>query len=140
MDIHRTSDIVNVPYTSFQLRVKCLQCVFKCRGEQPIMNEVTKKKFAERLIYLLTRRFGITPKNVRKYSFDFTVRFNLKHNFNKDTKMTGEDWFHRFMQRNKKITIRKLEDLFRTTVLCELYGTSEGTLRPSLVMDSPKCC
>lgn len=64
------------------------------------MDIITEKKFAERLIYLANRGFGITLKNVWKYAYDFVVRYNLKHNFNTDAKIAGEDWFHRFMLRH----------------------------------------
>lgn len=91
MTICRASDIFDVSYTSLQRRVTCSQGVIKRCGGQSIMDEVAEKKFAERLIYLATRGFGITPKNVRKYAFDFVTRQNLQHNFNTNTKMTGED-------------------------------------------------
>lgn len=48
--------------------------------------------------------------------FEFAIRHNLKHNFNTHTKIAGEDWLHRFMQRNNEITIRKPEGLSRARI------------------------
>lgn len=62
------------------------------------MNKVSGKKFSERLIYLASQGFGIPPKNVRKYAFDFAVLHGLNCNFNIENKIAGEDWFHRFMK------------------------------------------
>ncbi|XP_020287527.1 uncharacterized protein LOC109856551 [Pseudomyrmex gracilis] len=145
MTLRQASDIFNVPYTTLQRRVTC-QDVIKRRGGQPIMNTVAEKLFAKRLIYLATRGFGITPKNVRKYAFDFVIRHNLKHNFNTNAKMAGEDWFHRFMQRNKEITIRKPESLSRARCngmqeekVRDFYKMLEKVIDDNNLWDRPEC-
>lgn len=113
MTMRQAAEIYNVPYTSLQRRISSNQNVVKCRGWQPIMDEEAEKQLADRLIHLASRGFGITPKNVRKYAYDFAVLHNLKHTFNTDKKMAGQDWFRRFIKRNKNITIRKPEGLSR---------------------------
>lgn len=95
LTIRRAAEAYNVPYTSLQRRVTCSRGVTNRRGGQQAMNED-----GDRLVHLVSRGFGITPKAVRKYAFEYAERKNLKHNFNKNVKMAREDWFHRFMQYN----------------------------------------
>ena len=110
------------------------------------MDPETEKKFADRLIYLASRGFGITPKNVRKYVFDFVRRHGLKHNFNTEKEMAGEDWFHKFMKRNKNITIRKPEGLSRTRIngmekdkVANFYKTLEKVIDDNNLRGRPEC-
>lgn len=110
------------------------------------MDEVAEKKFAERFIYLATRGFGITPKNVCKYAFNFATRRNLQHNFNTNTKMSGEDWFHRFLQRNKEVAIRIPKGLSRARIngiqeekVKEFYKMLEKVIDDNNLRGRPEC-
>lgn len=116
MSLRGAADSYDIPYTTLQRRVAFAGSVIKHRGGQPVLDVVAEKKFADRLIYLANRGFYITSKNIRKYAFDFAVRHNLKHNFNIDAKMAGEDWFHRFMLRNHNVIIRKPEGLSKARI------------------------
>ncbi|XP_030037458.2 uncharacterized protein LOC115452977 [Manduca sexta] len=52
--------------------------------------------------------YGCTATQIRKVAFDYAESMNLKHNFNKVTKMAGRDWLTAFMARNN-ISVRKPE-------------------------------
>ncbi|CAG4936820.1 unnamed protein product [Parnassius apollo] len=113
LTLRKAAEIFAVPFTSLQRRVTLSRGIIKRRGGQPALDENAEKKLADRLLHLASRGFGITPKAVRKYAFEFAERQNIKHKFDRNAGMAGQDWFHRFMQRNKKLTIRKPEGLSR---------------------------
>ncbi|KAL3277197.1 hypothetical protein HHI36_012548 [Cryptolaemus montrouzieri] len=108
LTLRKAAEIFAVPYTSLQRRVNLSRGIVKRRGEQPALDENAETKLADRLLHLASRDFGITPKAVRKYAFEFAERQNIKHKFDKSSGIAGQDWFHRFMQRNKKLTIRRV--------------------------------
>lgn len=72
---------------------------------------------AKRLLHLASRGFGTTPKAVRKYAFEFAEHQQIKHKFNRTAGMPGQDWFHRFMERNEELTIRKPKGLSRARMV-----------------------
>ncbi|CAG4974306.1 unnamed protein product [Parnassius apollo] len=113
LTLRKAAEIFAVPFTSLQRRVTLSRGIIKRRDGQPALDENAEKKLADRLLHLASRGFGITPKAVRKYAFEFAERQNIKHKFDRNAGMAGQDWFHRFMQRNKKLTIRKPEGLSR---------------------------
>lgn len=146
MTLRRAADFYEVPYTTLQRRVAFTGSVIKHPGGQPVMDIAAEIKLADRLIYLANRGFGITPKNVRKYAFEFAVRHNLKHNFNTEAKMAGEDWFHRFRLRNKNVTIRKPEGLSRARIngmqkekVTDFYKVLEKVIDDNNLRGKPEC-
>lgn len=95
---------------------------------------------------MASRGFGITPKAVRKYAFEFAERQNIKHKFDRSAGMAGQDWFHRFMQRNKKLTIRKPEGLSRARIdgmkkekVAEFFNTLETVVDNNNLRGRPEC-
>lgn len=144
--LRRAVDCYEIPYTTLQRRVASTGSIIKHRGGQPVMDIAAEKTFADRLIYLANRGFGITPKNVRKYAFHFAIRHNLKHNFNNNAKMAGEDWFHRFILRNKNITIRKPEGLSRARIngmqeekVKHFYEVLQKVIEDNNLQGRPEC-
>lgn len=97
-------------------------------------------------MHLANRGFRITPKAVCKYAFEFAERQKIKHKFNKRAGMAGQDWFHRFMKRNKKLTIRKPEGLSRARIdgmkkekVAEFFKTLETVVDNKNLRGKPEC-
>ncbi|KAF2896534.1 hypothetical protein ILUMI_09641 [Ignelater luminosus] len=122
--IRKAAEIYNVPYSLQRL----------------------SPGLANRLTYLAGRGFGITPKAVRKYTFEFVECQNIKHKFNKKSGMAEEDWFHRFMKRNQHLSIRKPEGLPRARIngmkkekVAEFYKTLENMVEENDFRGKPEC-
>ncbi|CAG5035003.1 unnamed protein product [Parnassius apollo] len=146
LTLRKAAEIFAVPFTSLQRRVTLSRGIIKRRGGQPALDENAEKKLADRLLHLASRGFGITPKAVRKYAFEFAERQNIKHKFDRNAGMAGQDWFHRFMQRNKKLTIRKPEGLSRARCdgmkkekVAEFFNTLETVVDNNNLRGKPEC-
>lgn len=146
LTLRRAAEIYELPYTSLQRRVSFSRGVIKTRGGQPAFDQNAEKVLADRLLHLANRGFGITPKAVRKYAFEFAERQKIKHKFNKKVGMAGQDWFHRFMERNKELTIRKPEGLSRARIdgmkrekVAEFFKTLETVVDKTNLRGRPEC-
>lgn len=146
LSVRQAAETYNVPYTSLQRRTTLSRGVIKRRGGQQTMDIDTEKQFADRLLHLSNRGFGITPKAVRKYAFQFAECKNIKHSFNKKTEIAGEDWFHRFMTRNPELSIRKPEGLSRARIngmkkekVTEFFKTLENVVEHNDLRGKPEC-
>lgn len=146
LTLRKAAEIFAIPFTSLQRRVTLSKGIIKRRGGQPTLDENAEKKLADRLLHLASRGFGITPKAVRKYAFEFAERQNIKHKFDRSAGMAGQDWFHRFMQRNKKLTIRKPEGLSRARIdgmkkekVAEFFNTLETVVDNKNLRGRPEC-
>lgn len=146
LTLRRAAEIYELPYTSLQRRVSFSRGVIKTRGGQPALDENAEKILVDRLLHLASRGFGITPKAVRKYAFEFAERQKIKHNFNRKIGMAGQDWFHRFMKRNKELTIRKPEGLSRARIdgmkrekVAEFFKTLETVVEKTNLRGRPEC-
>ncbi|KAJ4451383.1 hypothetical protein ANN_02845 [Periplaneta americana] len=53
--------------------------------------------------------YGLTVKDVRQLAFQLAERNQLKHPFNKNTGLAGEDWFEGFKKRHPEISLRSPE-------------------------------
>ncbi|CAH2089064.1 unnamed protein product [Euphydryas editha] len=146
LTLRQAAKIYELPYTTLQRRVCSSRGLIKTRGGQPALDENAEKILVDRLLHLAGRGFGITPKAVRKYAFEFAERQKLKHNFNRKLEMAGQDWFHRFMKRNKKLTIRKPEVLSRASIdgmkkekVAEFFKTLETVVDKTNLRGRPEC-
>ncbi|CAB3252682.1 unnamed protein product [Arctia plantaginis] len=146
LTLRKAAEIFAVPFTSLQRRVTSSRGIIKRRGGQPALDENAEKKLADRLLHLASRGFGITPKAVRKYAFEFAERQNMEHKFDRNAGMAGQDWFHRFMQRNKKLTIRKPEGLSRARIdgmkkekVTEFFNTLKTVVDINNLRGRPEC-
>lgn len=81
-----------------------------------------------------------------KYAFEFAERQKIIHKFNKEVGMAGQDWFHRFMKRNKELTIRKPEGLSRARIdgmkrekVAKFFETLETVVDKTNLRRRPEC-
>lgn len=146
LTLRRAAEIYELPYTSLQRRVSLSGGVIKTRGGQPTLDKNSEKILADRLLHLASRGFGITPKAVRKYVFEFAERQKIEHKFNREVGMAGQDWFHRFMERNKELTIRKPEGLSRARIdgmkkekVAEFFKTLKTVVDKTNLRGRPEC-
>ncbi|KAJ8956451.1 hypothetical protein NQ318_010765 [Aromia moschata] len=54
--------------------------------------------------------FGLTPKQLRKFAFQYAIHNNLRIPSNlAENKMAGPDWYTQFIKRNKSLSLRSPE-------------------------------
>ena len=51
--------------------------------------------------------FGVTLTELRRMAYEYAERNNIKHNFNKATKLVGKDWAQAFIKINPQVSLRK---------------------------------
>lgn len=146
LSIRRAADVYGVPFTSLQRRVSMTRGVIKNRGGQQTLTKQDEKMLADRLLNLAKRGFGLTPQALRKYAYVFAERKQIKHTFNKNARMAGEDWFHRFLQRNEQLSIRKPEGLSRARIngmtkekVADFFNTLEKVIDTNNLRGKPEC-
>lgn len=114
MGLRKAAETYGLPYTTLQRRVSApADKTIGNMGRKPVLSQELEDALSRRLIELSKRGFGLTPTSVRKYVFHFAVERGLKHNFNMEKEMAGEDWFHSFMGRHPGLSIRKPKSISR---------------------------
>ena len=94
----------NIPRNT--LRRHWLKKIKKLPGSKHLGRESTlgpdaENELVEYILKLEEKGFGLTPHDVREIAFDFAERNNLHHNFDKDQKMAGPDWWASFRKRHR---------------------------------------
>lgn len=111
LSMRQAAAIYNVPYTTLQRRVSLYgrgeesDGNIKKVGARTILDEETETMLTYRLLNAANRGLEITPRTVRKYAFEIAERKNIKHCFNKETKMAGEDWYYKFIRRHEELNV-----------------------------------
>ncbi|KAJ4425458.1 hypothetical protein ANN_28074, partial [Periplaneta americana] len=99
-----------VPFSTLQRRTSASEdSPVLTVGRKPVLSLDVERALATRLIYLSKRGFGLTPKTVRKYAYQYVSTREIQHNFNIQNEMAGEDWFQGFLRRNPELSLRKSE-------------------------------
>lgn len=76
-------------------------------GTLPVLE--IEHEMVEHVKILEARFFRLTPTDLRKLVFQLAEKLNLKHRFNRETKMVGWDWLQGFLKRNPSISVRTRE-------------------------------
>ena len=95
-----------IPRSTLRDRLKSNNNSKPSMGRPPIFNEEQEKEIAKRVIDLANLFYGITLTELRRLAYQVAEELKVKHNFNKETQMAGEDWAVGFRKRNK-ISLRK---------------------------------
>lgn len=80
-------------------------------GHGSILGHVHEERLSRYLKRMESFGFGLTPLQVRSVAFEYCEVNKIPHNFKKDSKLAGEDWFACFMRRNSDLSLRKPEQL-----------------------------
>ncbi|CAH2104619.1 unnamed protein product [Euphydryas editha] len=79
------------------------------RGTKPVFNESQEQELVQHILKACRNYYGITIPTLRKIAYDFANANNLKHRFDKESKMAGMDWYYSFMARHPEILLRRPE-------------------------------
>ncbi|XP_069685882.1 uncharacterized protein [Periplaneta americana] len=115
--IRKAANVFGVPFSTLQRRTSASEdSPVLTVGRKPVLSLDVERALATRLIYLSKRGFGLTPKTVRKYAYQYVSTREIQHNFNIQNEMAGEDWFQGFLRRNPELSLRKSEGLSRARI------------------------
>ena len=51
--------------------------------------------------------YGITAKNFRVLAYEFAEKNDIDHQFNRESKIAGKEWYRCFMKAHKDIVLRQ---------------------------------
>lgn len=106
--IRNAAKTMGIPFSSLQKRVKKGSTLGPHLGRYTVFSLDTESELANLVKKMANVFYGCTASQIRRVAFDYAENCNLKHNFNKASKMAGRDWLHAFMSRND-ISVRKPE-------------------------------
>lgn len=95
-----------IPRTTLRDRIKNKKTSKPVMGRPQVFSEEQEKELANRVIELSNKFYGITLTELRRLAYSVAEEMGIKHNFNSEKQMAGEDWAMSFRNRNK-ISLRK---------------------------------
>lgn len=104
--VKSVSNQLRIPRSTLRDRIKSNKKSNPSMGRPPIFNEEQEKELAKRVVELANVFYGITLTELRRLAFQVAEELGIKHNFNRESQMAGEDWAVGFRNRNK-IRLRK---------------------------------
>ena len=78
-------------------------------SKRPVFTSEQEKELVDYLLKMETMFYGLTIKDVRHLAFQLAERNKIKHPFNKESGLAGEDWFYGFRARHPELTLRSPE-------------------------------
>lgn len=106
--IRKAAKTVGIPFSSLQKRYKNKSNLGPRLGRSTIFSSEVENEIANVVKKMANIFYGCTSNQIRKVAFEYAESLNLKHNFNKSSRMAGRDWLKAFMIRNN-ISVRKPE-------------------------------
>ncbi|XP_030754783.1 uncharacterized protein LOC115881449 [Sitophilus oryzae] len=76
---------------------------------KPVFSQEQESELAEYLKGMEGRLFGLSSKEFRSLAYELAEKNGLRHNFDHETRMAGEDWLKYFLKRNPTVSLRKPE-------------------------------
>ena len=106
--IRNAAKTIGIPFSSLQKRVRKGSILGPHLGRYTVFSPDAEAELADLVKKMANIFYGCTANQIRRVAFEYAENCNLKHNFNKASKMAGRDWLHAFMARNN-ISVRKPE-------------------------------
>lgn len=106
--IRKAAKTIGIPFSSLQKRYKIKTYLGPRLGRHTTFSFEVEDEIANLVKKMANIFYGCTAKQIRKVAFEYAEKLNLKHNFNKTSRMAGRDWLNAFMIRNN-ISLRKPE-------------------------------
>lgn len=71
-------------------------------GFDPVFSPQQEDELVQHILNMEQRLFGLTTRDIRSLAFQLAVKNGIKHPFNTESQLAGEDWLHGFRQRISK--------------------------------------
>ncbi|XP_011859227.1 PREDICTED: uncharacterized protein LOC105556736 [Vollenhovia emeryi] len=108
MKIRSAGKEFGIPESTLRKRLKENSVSHVPLGQKPTFS-ADEKELADHVLKLAKLFYGLTPRELRRIAFEFAEAKQIKHRFNKSTKLAGKDWLYLFLQRNPEISLRQPE-------------------------------
>lgn len=99
----------NIAEATLRFRMRHRENTNMKLGRKPVFTEEQESDLGNHVLKLAKLFFGISKVELRKLAYSFAEANNVKHNFDKSSKMAGKDWLEGFLARNNRISLRKPE-------------------------------
>ncbi|KAJ8945555.1 hypothetical protein NQ318_020401 [Aromia moschata] len=99
----------NIPESTLRDKLKININTKGKLGRKPVFNDEQETAIASHVIKLANIFFGITPAELRRLAYQFADVNKIKHRFDQEKKMAGQDWLELFLKRHPEISLRKPE-------------------------------
>lgn len=107
--MRKAAEIYNIPYSTLQVRIKTQNIKPPALGRPSTFSSTQEVEIANHIINLSKLFYGLTTLQLRQAAYEFAEKNKIKHNFNKELKLAGVNWFYNFIRRNPSVTVRKPE-------------------------------
>jgi len=74
-----------------------------------VFSDEVENQLCEYLLEMSARGFGMTQQQVCAFAYELAEKNHLEHNFDRNLKRTGPDWFESFLHRHHNLSIRDAE-------------------------------
>jgi hypothetical protein len=98
---------LGIPRITLHDRLKAKSAAKPALGRKAYFTPEQEAILADHIKQLSNQFYGITLTDLRRLAYDLAENLNIKHNFNKATKMAGEDWAAAFRKRNPTLSLRQ---------------------------------
>jgi len=98
---------LDIPRITFHDRLRSNSTAKPALGRKSNFTPDQEAILANHIKQLSNQFYGISLTDLRRFTYDLAEKLNIKHNFNKETKMAGEDWAAGFRKRNPSLSLRQ---------------------------------
>lgn len=110
-----------VPARTLRRRIELADYSCKTLGHPASLGPDNERKIVGIIRELEKNGFSMSKNDLRKLVFKFAESQNIKHKFNRETKMAGYAWLHSFLRRNKDVVLASPKDALPETKSLEVY-------------------
>ncbi|XP_054267225.1 jerky protein homolog-like [Macrosteles quadrilineatus] len=96
-----------IPRSTLRDRLKNNKTSSPSMGRHSCFSQEQEAELAKRVIGFANLFYGITITDLRRLAYDLAEELQIKHSFNREKRMAGEDWVSGFRRRNPQISLRK---------------------------------
>lgn len=109
MTINQAARTFGVPASTIRRRMRVNSFAKTPLGPSSVLGAQNESKLVAHIKKLQKSGFSPTRREVRTMAYKLVVQLGLKHNFNNDLGMAGDEWMQSFLRRNPELSIRKAE-------------------------------
>lgn len=109
LSIRKSGKKWGIKRTTLQDRLSGQVEINRCRGPPPILSKQEENRFADWLIVMANRGFGVSKQSLLNTVKTFPVKDGRTTPFQDNT--PGNKWFHSFVKQNPPVKLRKSQPL-----------------------------
>ncbi|XP_030767613.1 uncharacterized protein LOC115891305 [Sitophilus oryzae] len=109
MGVNQASREFKVPCTTLRRRLVRGDTKKKGLGPPSVLGLENERKIVFHIKKLQKRGFSPTRKIVCHMAYHLAEKLQIKHTFNKESKLAGDDWLRSFLRRNSDLSVKKSE-------------------------------